>query len=258
MRVVVVIDETRFYHPAFLAAVLARTADEFVGVARVTGVPRKHNIEHYLMRNWYRLRPWEMGVLAWRKYSAAARELLGGGRGPTFLSVAGVLRHHAIPCRDVRDSLNRPDCLQWFRDLAPDVILSSNSLIFGKELLSLPTRCCINRHSALLPSYGGLWPVFQAYRAGERCVGASVHTMERRIDQGVVLAHRQTEIRPGDSLSDLYERCFALSADAVLDALDKIRADDFSPDGGGGEPSYFSFPEPAHWRQFRARGGRFV
>lgn len=57
-----------------------------------------------------------------------------------------------------------------------DVIISSQSLYFGKKILEIPVLCCINRHSGLLPNNGGLWPGFQAVRKGEPETGVSVHT----------------------------------------------------------------------------------
>ena len=63
-----------------------------------------------------------------------------------------------------------------------NIIISSNSLIFKKELLSIPKICTINRHSALLPSYGGLLPVFQSFIHGEKFTGVSIHYMNNKIE----------------------------------------------------------------------------
>jgi len=139
-----------------------------------------------------------------------------------------------------------------------DVIISSNPLYFGKEILSIPSKCCINRHSALLPSYGGLWPVFQAFRSGEKYVGVSVHIMDKKIDAGCVLSYKKIEIGKGDSLADLYEKCFDISAELVCDALDKIRSANYASPEEQFSPSYFSFPTKSHWVQFRKMNGRFI
>lgn len=143
-------------------------------------------------------------------------------------------------------------------DLSQDVILSSQSLYFGKRLLSIPARCCINWHSGLLPRNGGLWPGFQAVRKGEAETGVSIHTMQSRIDDGIVLSQIRVPIRYGDTVWDIYRECFKRSPEAVLEALDKIRKSDYSPVENGYEREYYSFPTREHWREFRERGGRYV
>ena len=259
MRLFLVIDETPFYHPDFIADFLRRAEDRVVGAGLVTKVPPKSNIEQYLRKNWRLLRLDEMARLAFRKCVMTAKNAaFPKRRGGRFYSVRAALDLFGVDHFDIEFDANKPQYLDAVRACEPDVVISSNSLIFKQELLDIPSRCCINRHSSLLPAYGGLWPVFQAYRNGELETGVSVHTMELKIDRGVVLAQRAIPIRSGDTLAELYERCFAISADVVLAALEKIRNCDLSPIGTRREPSYFSFPTPDHWNQFRDRGGRFV
>ena len=215
--------------------------DEVVGISLITKVPQKHNIETYLKRNWRLLHFREMAVLAWRKYRSAFQEKVAAKKDK-FYSVRGVAEHHRISYFDVEYNINKPEYLAKIRAAAPDVIVSSNSLIFGSELLNIPKICAINRHSGLLPAFGGLWPVFQAYRSGEEVTGVSVHVMEKSIDTGPVLAQIEVAIGHGENLSALYDKCFKASVDAVLMALNKIRHQDFTPVSQQKPKSYFSFP----------------
>jgi methionyl-tRNA formyltransferase len=116
----------------------------------------------------------------------------------------------------------------------------------------------VNRHSALLPAYGGLWPVFQAYRCNEQHVGVSVHVMGEKIDRGLVLAQHRIPVEETDTLFDLYRKCFAASSDVLLQALDKVRERNLTQCETDQAQSYFSFPTKEHWAEFRARGGRFI
>lgn len=261
MRLFLIMDETSFYHPGFVHDLLEQTQirDEVVGAAVVVDIPNANSLDHHLMKNWYRLRPMEMAQLAFQKYSALAKDALTRPKrgGPCF-SVASVLTVWGVPWFPVRRNINRAEYLNRIRDSTPDVIISSNSLIFKNELLKIPAFGCLNRHSALLPSYGGLWPVLQAYRAGEQETGVSVHVMEPEIDKGPVLAQRAVPMRNEDTLMTLYKACFSISASVVCDALEKVRVGDYKPVATTTVPSYFSFPKPEQWRQFRERGGRFV
>jgi len=259
MRVYLIIDETRFYHPGFVSEFLKKTTDEVVGGALVTKVPKKNSIENYLRTHWYYLKPSEMAKLAFRKYTMAMKDLLlRRDLNRPFYSVRSVLEFFKIDFIEVRYDMNQKRYIDSIKEKEPDVIVSCNSLIFKEEVIEIPKICCLNRHSALLPSYGGLWPVFQAYRRGEEYTGVSVHVMQRKIDTGNVLAQIKIRIEEGDTIADLYNKCFKISADVVIAALEKVRKGDFTPCSEGYQSSYFSFPVGEHWQEFRKRGGRFI
>lgn len=260
MKLFLVINETRFYVPDFAAGLLAQTPDDVVGAALVTKVPPRNSYDTYLRRHFFRLRPLEIARLGWREVTALAMDRLGlSGRYGRFYSVRSVLEHYQVPTFEVRNSINKQPYLDQIRALQPDVILSCSPLIFKDEILRIPRLCCLNRHSALLPAYGGIWPVFHAVRNGEPYTGVTIHTMERQLDKGLVLTQRKVPIHPGATIARLYEDCFRVSVGAMLEALDKIRRQDFSPGHiNGAQASYYSFPTAEHWNEFRERAGRFI
>lgn len=261
MRIFLVVEELHLFMPDFIAEFLRRTPDEIVGAALVTRVPRKNCMSAYLRRHFYFLRLSELIKAAWMVGAAAIKNRLIRSRSPhgPFFSVRAVMQALGVPFFEIGPSINQPEALARIRATAPDVIISSNPLIFREELLALPRICCINRHAALLPANGGLWPIFHALRKGERHTGVTIHTMERAIDHGIPLVQKEVPIHSGDTINTLYTKTFLLSADALLEALDKVRHDDFTPHIiRNGSPSYNSFPTPQHWREFRNRGGRFI
>lgn len=259
MRIFLVIDETRFYHPSFVAGFLKKTTDEVVGAALVTEIPAKSNLEIYLKEHWYYLRPSEMAKLAFNKYTMAAKDLFGKkSKTAPFYSVRSVFEFFKIDFVEIRKNINKKEYLDAIKSKKPDVIASANSLFFGKELLKISRICCINRHSSLLPSYAGLWPVFQAYRCGEEYVGASIHMMDENIDNGTLLTQKKVRIEKNDTVTSLYSKCFEASVDVLLESIEKIKRGDFTPFAQNNPPSYFSFPTKEHWQEFRDKGGRFI
>lgn len=259
MRIFAILDETPFFHPQFVDGMLSKLKSEFVGVGIVTKVPAKNNINSYLMRHCFFLRPTEWIQLLRHYVQFYIRDFWSAiNQKPRENSVEGICVKHGVPSFKIETDVNRIEYLDRIRALNPDIIVSSNSLIFRETLLKIPKICCINRHSALLPSYGGLWPVFQAIRSGETQLGVSVHVMNSGIDKGTVISQIPTPIYPEDSVFTLYHRCFALSIDAVLQAIEKIRINDFSAVKNTYKSSYYSFPTRLHWREFRTRGKRFV
>lgn len=154
MTVFTVIDETPFYHPDFFANLIRRSKDEFIGVALVVDIPKKNNVNEYLKKHWHCLQFSEMATLAWRKYTMLLKDKFSSvDKDGSFYSVESVCKAFDIPYFKVSKSINKKEYLDQIEEKAPDVILSSNSLIFKDKLLSLPKRACINRHSSLLPSY---------------------------------------------------------------------------------------------------------
>ena len=158
----------------------------------------------------------------------------------------------------MKNNINKDQYLSKIEKLDVDVIVSSNSLYFGKRILSIPKKACINRHSGLLPNNAGLWPGFQAYRKGEKYAGVSVHTMTNNIDDGIVISQKKIPINYSESLYKLYERCFELSIETVLDALETVRKNDYSAVNTTNERCYYSFPTDEQWKEFRHRGGKYI
>jgi methionyl-tRNA formyltransferase len=259
MKVFLIIDETSFYHPSFVSQLIMETNDEIVGAALVTRIPKKNSLKYYLSRRWYFLKFNEILKLIYKSYRSKFLDILTTPSVEMFYSVKSVFNYFKIDYFEVEGDINKKHYLDMMREKKIDVIVSSNSLIFKSELLDIPSICCLNRHSALLPSYGGLWPIFQAYRSGEDYVGVSVHTMNSDIDGGIVLSNQKIPITIGCTIAELYEKCFALSASVLLDSLNKVRINDFSScDVSKIDKSYYSFPNKEHWAQFRKRNGRFI
>lgn len=64
----------------------------------------------------------------------------------------------------------------------------------------------VNLHPALLPSFVGAHAIEDAYRAGVKVTGVTVHFANKEYDQGPIIAQRAVEIEEEDSLETLEER----------------------------------------------------
>ncbi len=261
MKIVLVVDETAFYIPKFVEDVHQglNADDQLQAVFIVKTIPDKSNLEKYILKNWSKLRWAELFYFGRKKLKHDfINRVLDGHFGGAFYSVEAYCRDVDVPTHDLHKTINDEDCLGALAAYEPDVIVSSNSLFFGKKVLALPKVACINRHSSLLPAYGGLWPALHAIAQGESEVGVSVHMMVPEIDKGAVLSQIEVPISKGEPLTRIYERCFAQSAPAVLGAIEKLRSGDREGIQTGREASYYSFPTDEDWRHFRANGGRFA
>ena len=87
----------------------------------------------------------------------------------------------------------------------------------------------INVHPSLLPAFAGTMDaVSMALEAGVAATGCTVHVVTRDVDQGPILAQRQVEVRPGDTIETLRERIQA-EEHALLPLVVKRIAGDALP-----------------------------
>ncbi len=260
ISVFIIFDETTFFHPTLLHKLINEVElVNWVGALRVN-LPRGGALQSYMLSKWKQLGLKSLLGLVIKtlifKCVGILPQFITGG---FFASVEKTLKINDISYR----TINKIDdvALDFIRSKNPDVILSSNSLIFPKELLNIPNICSINRHSSPLPSYGGILPVFRSIQFKEKYCGASVHIMEEGIDTGRVLSRKFLPIQANDTIFKLYEMLFVLSFVAILEALEKVRKNlhhDETENIEGLKQSYFSFPNDEDWQEFNKNGGRFI
>ena len=255
MSVTIIVDETGFYHPHFIRDLLERLNDQKarVLVGLVTKTKKTNSIEYYLLRNLHRLLFKELLTIALKViYYKTFKNLLCHFK--IFLSVEAVLKAMHIDYFYVKNDINKPCYLQRISNFKPDIIISSCSVVFKKELLNIPRLGCINRHSALLPSYGGVYPVFNSIADGKDYSGVTIHRMTEKIDEGDILAQKKVPLET-KNLSEIYSNCFSISTSLIFSALENLKQGKSLPPLE--DRSYFSFPDKGRWKKFREHGGRF-
>ena len=258
MKLFIILDNG-IYHPRFLYDFLRQTEDEVVGAAIITRIPDKNNIEKYFQKHFFYLNLQEIVKLFLRKISLIMGNILCNLLNkPSIYSVKAIIKLFKIPYIEINDNINNRCYLDYIQQSQPDIIISSNPLIFGKELLSIPRYGCINRHSALLPRYGGVLPVFQAVKNREKNTGVTIHIMEEKIDTGAILEQIPVPIKKEDTLDTLYKKCFSQSVIALLAAIKKIKSDNGNYVKNRDKPSYFSWPAKKDWELFRLNGGKVI
>ena len=64
----------------------------------------------------------------------------------------------------------------------------------------------LNLHPALLPSFMGAHAIEEAFDAGEKVTGITVHFANAEYDKGPIIAQRAVEVREDDTLESLEAR----------------------------------------------------
>ncbi|RNL18871.1 phosphoribosylglycinamide formyltransferase [Slackia faecicanis] len=80
----------------------------------------------------------------------------------------------------------------------------------------------LNLHPALLPSFKGAHAIRDAYEAGVKVTGATVHFANAEYDKGPIVAQRAVEIAEDDTLDSLEEKIHAVEHVLYPEALQMI------------------------------------
>jgi phosphoribosylglycinamide formyltransferase-1 len=149
---------------------------------------------------------------------AAARHELGGDivvllcdqPGAPVLERAKRLGIESLVLESPRHRTRLDDEAPWLEALrarAVDVVLLAGFMRRLHTTLLAPfADRMLNIHPSLLPEFPGLDAIGQAWRAGVRVAGCTVHLVEDALDSGPVLAQAVVERRDGDTQATLEAR----------------------------------------------------
>lgn len=156
---------------------------------------------------------------------------------PEIISARGL---KVIRCTDP----NSAEFVEQVRRLNVDlIVVAAFGRILKHALISTPRVGCINVHPSLLPQYRGPEPYYWVLSNGETKTGVTVHHLVERIDSGDIILQRELEIRPKDTANDLGNRCAAVAASLLTEAICQLMmgtARRTPQDSSLG--SYYSFP----------------
>ena len=75
------------------------------------------------------------------------------------------------------------------------IVLAGYMRLIGDTLLSAYRNKIINIHPSLLPAFPGIDAVGQAYRAGVKVAGITVHYVDEGMDTGPIIAHAPLSLK---------------------------------------------------------------
>ncbi|AGT42692.1 formyltransferase family protein [Treponema pedis] len=123
-----------------------------------------------------------------------------------------------IPCFLIQ-SINSQDCIDWIKNLQPDVILCIGlSQLIGKEILSIPPLGVIGYHPTLLPKNRGRHPIIWALALGLPETGSTFFFMDEGADSGDILSQKVITIDYTDDANTLYTKL----EDCALEQIEKF------------------------------------
>ncbi|MBF0408382.1 MAG: methionyl-tRNA formyltransferase [Candidatus Riflebacteria bacterium] len=113
-----------------------------------------------------------------------------------------------------------PEEIAILADYQPDyIVVVAYGLILPESVLKIPKIAAINLHASILPSYRGPSPIHAAIINGDSHTGNTVMLMNKKMDQGDILAVQKIEISESSSFSDLHDNLSLSGAKLLTDTL---------------------------------------
>ena len=155
---------------------------------------------------------------------------------------------------------NQEEFLIELHKLNPDLIVSfSAPVVFKEKLLTLPKNGCINLHCSFLPNFAGVMPSFWTLYKKQSTTGVTVHKMDSKIDNGLILKQCEVEIKNDETIFSLILKTKEIGGDLMCRAITEIMTGKISYKKNKTENgSYFSWPTVKDFKDFRKNGGRLI
>ncbi len=149
-----------------------------------------------------------MGVLYIEELLKAGEQIVGVVAWPDSMSwyvpqeydVRTKAFRHYLPLYEPEPKELNHSFLPVIESLAPDIIVSGYySQIFGRRLLSIPPKGCVNTHPTGLPRFRGLSPYFTHILFGDAYNEITLHWLDPGVDTGDIIGQGRVEILPDDT-----------------------------------------------------------
>ncbi len=102
------------------------------------------------------------------------------------------------------------------------VCLAGYMRLLSKSFVEKFENRIINIHPSLLPAFPGLDAQRQAFEAGVKITGCTVHLVNEDLDAGPVILQREVEVTPDDTADTLAARILELEHGAYVEAVREI------------------------------------
>ena len=118
------------------------------------------------------------------------------------------------------------ELLNTVKTYSPDYILLAGYMrIIPSELIDEYPLAIINVHPSMLPAFQGKDAILQAFKAGAKTTGVTIHFVNDNLDQGVILA--QQEVKVSGCIEDLEAEIHKVEHKLYVDTVKKLVEEPF-------------------------------
>ena len=120
------------------------------------------------------------------------------------------------------EKLKSPKFLSKLKNLNADLFIVVAFRMLPKEVWSIPKYGTFNIHASLLPQYRGAAPINWALINGEKKTGVTSFLIDKKIDTGAILLHKNCEIRKNENVGELHDRLMLMGAELTIETCEGI------------------------------------
>ncbi len=114
---------------------------------------------------------------------------------------------HALSSRGVPRSEFDQQVIQILKDASVDLVcLAGYMRLLSKDFIAEFAGRIVNIHPSLLPAFPGLHAQKQAFDAGVKVTGCTVHWVDEGLDTGPIIAQAEVVVKPDDTEETLSAR----------------------------------------------------
>ena len=127
------------------------------------------------------------------------------------------------------EKLRDPEFVEAMQALRPDLGIVIAFRMLPEVIWAMPRYGTFNLHASLLPQYRGAAPINWAIINGEKETGITTFLLNHEIDKGAIIGQRKMPILAEDNIGTMYDKLMTEGCDLVVETVEKIAAQDFTP-----------------------------
>ncbi|MBL4669364.1 MAG: hypothetical protein JKY30_08885 [Flavobacteriales bacterium] len=261
LNVFIVSQEEPFYIPKVIRYLVAHQNDNFeiVGATRLQPHRKNKTMKDWLLERTQIYTYWELFITTcFFVYCKIVYKILAKLGVDNPYSVKHIYAKNSIKEIET-DDINFPFYLTQLRGLDIDVILSiSPPQLFGKDLLSLPRKVCLNAHGTLLPRHRGVFGSWWMLFNGDTEIGTTIHTMVEKLDAGEIVWQKEIPMPKNATQYAIAYHTKKIMSEGLVETLDKLSSQSLESIQSPYQESYHRAPSKEQGENFHRRGLRVV
>lgn len=152
----------------------------------------------------------------------------GRGRKITFSPVKEYALEHDLRLLQP-EKLRDPGFIAVMQNLKADMFVVVAFRMLPETVWKIPPHGTFNLHASLLPQYRGAAPINHAIINGETRTGVTTFLIDSKIDTGMILLSRETEIYPDENAGSLHDRLMEIGAGLTVETAAGLFAGKLKP-----------------------------
>jgi len=261
LRVHIISQEEPFYIPKVIRYLVEHQNENFeiVGATRLQPHRKNKTMRDWLLERTQIYTYWELFITTcFFVYCKIIYKLLAKVGIDNPFSVKHIYAKHSVNEITTAD-INSSAYLSKLKALNIDVVLSiSPPQLFGKELLNLPNKFCLNAHGTLLPRHRGVFGSWWMLFEGDKEIGTTIHTMVEKLDAGEIVWQKEILMPVEATQYAIAYHTKKIMSEGLVDTLDKLNVQSLDVIKSPYQESYHRAPSKGQGKIFHKRGLRVV